>query len=204
MTTFHLIRHGEKAAPPPLIVGRAAGIHLTALGQQQGEAIAEHLGARPIQHVFSSPLERAQETAAPLARKRKVEVRVAQELHEFDFGDWSGKSLGELDSLVGWREFNAFRSGVRPPGGEAMIEVQARVVSLMLRLSEEIPNGEVALVSHGDPLRAAVCYFLGMPLDLFHRIELSVASITRIILWEDGAQLIRMNEVVGPSSPLPP
>lgn len=199
MTTFHLIRHGEKDADEQLIVGRTGGIHLNARGREQAAAIAERLRECPIRHVFSSPLERARETAAPLARARGVEVQVLEGLHEFDFGEWSGMSQQALRSLPEWRGFNSFRSGARPPGGEAMLEVQVRFVREMMRLGKEFPNDQIALVSHGDPLRAAVCYFLGMPLDLFQRIEISVASISVLTMDEQGAQLLWLNELVGRS-----
>lgn len=197
MTTFHLIRHGEKEADDQLIVGRTRGIHLSSRGQEQAAAIAERLRDRPIRSVFSSPLERARETAEPLARVCGVEVQLLEGLHEGDFGEWSGMSLETLRTMPAWRDFNSFRSGTRPPGGEAMLEIQARFVREMVRLRKEFPNEEIALVSHGDPLRAAVCYFLGMPLDLFQRIEISVASLSVLTMDEHAAQLTKLNERVG-------
>jgi probable phosphoglycerate mutase len=199
VTTFYLIRHGKKDADEQLIVGRTRGIHLNSRGREQAAAIAERLGACGIRHVYSSPLERARETAAPLARVRGVEVQLLEGLHEYDFGEWSGMSQETLRTIPEWKNFNSFRSGTKPPRGETMLEVQERFVREMVRLRMEFPNDEVALVSHGDPLRAAICYFLGMPLDLFQRIEISVASISVLTLDEHGAQLVRLNETVGRS-----
>ena len=195
MTTFFLIRHGEKDADEQLMVGRTSGIHLTARGLRQAETIAEALCSCPIQLVLSSPLERARETAEPLAQRKGVEVEVSEALHEFGFGLWTGKSQCELATMPGWREFNEFRSGTRPPGGESMLEVQSRFVGGMLRLRTEFPQGSIALVSHGDPIRAAICHFLGMPLDLFGRIEISIGSISVMTLSGSGAQLVAMNRV---------
>jgi broad specificity phosphatase PhoE len=195
VTTFYLIRHGEKDADEQLIVARTRGIHLNGRGQRQAADIAAALGTSLIREVFSSPMERARETAEPLARKRNVEVRILEGLQEFEFGTWTGKSHQELAALPGLREFNEFRSATRPPGGETMLEVQTRFVGEMLRLRSEFPNDEIAVVSHGDPIRAAICYFLGMPLDLFDRIEISIGSISVITLTERGAQVTRMNQV---------
>jgi probable phosphoglycerate mutase len=199
VTTFYLIRHGEKDADERLMVGRTRGIHLSSRGQEQAAAIAERLRECRIQHVFSSPLERARETAAPLARVRGVEVQLLEGLHEYDFGEWTGMSQDELRTIPEWQNFNSFRSATRPPGGEAMLEVQERFVREMVRLRAAYPNDEVALVSHGDPLRAAVCYFVGMPLDLYQRIEINVASISVLTLDQHGVQLVRLNEIVGRS-----
>jgi broad specificity phosphatase PhoE len=195
VTTFFLIRHGEKEADEQLMVGRTGGIHLTCRGVRQAEAIAEALCSCSIQRVLSSPLERARETAEPVARRKNVEVEVSEALHEFGFGLWTGKSHCELATMPGLREFNEFRSGTRPPGGESMLEVQSRFVGEMLRLRTELPQGSIALVSHGDPIRAAICHFLGMPLDHFHRIEICIGSISVLTLSGSGAQLVAMNRI---------
>ena len=79
-----------------------------------------------------------------------------------------------------------------------MIEVQARVSGEMIRLAAEYPSDEIALVSHGDPIRAALCHFLGIPLDLFHRIEIGVGSISGLTLSPHGSSMTSMNFVPPP------
>ena len=195
MTTFYLIRHGEKDADDQVMVGRTDGIHLTARGRRQADAIASTLRDVSIAHVVSSPRERARETAEPLAQAHGLHVEVRPAFEELHFGDWTGKTLTELAAVPEWTAFNAFRSAGQPPDGERMITVQDRVVGEMLKLRTEFPNRAVAIVSHGDPIRAALNYFLGSPLDLFHRIEISIGSISVVTLSDREVRILRLNEV---------
>ncbi len=152
------------------------------------------LAGENIQHVSSSPMDRAQATAAPLARTRGVEVKIAKGIAEVDYGEWTGKSFDELEGDAEWRAFNSFRSWARIPGGETMLEVQARFVAEMLRLQALYTKDGVALVSHGDPIRAAIAYFLGAPLDLFERMEIGIASVSEVVVDEFGARVVRLNQ----------
>jgi probable phosphoglycerate mutase len=193
-TTFHLVRHGQKSAPDNLLAARAPGVHLTALGQRQVEWTAERLQPVPLRHVFSSPLERTRETATVIARTKGLQVEVSESIIEVDFGSWTNKSFEDLAPEVHWKYFNTFRSGTRIPGGELMFEVQARFVGEMLRLRDRFPNEHVALVTHADPIKAAIAYFAGSPLDLWDRFEISPASITTIALSDYGAKILRLND----------
>ncbi len=178
MTTCYLIRHGENDWVGHSIAGRTRGVHLNARGQEQARQLAEYLAGRSIQHIVSSPLERARETAEPLARKLGLPIETSDNLLEIDFGDWNGKPFVELERLEAWKKWNAFRSGNRAPNGESMLEVQARVVGFIEASRRRFSEGSLALFGHGDPLRSAMVYYLGMPLDLLLRLEISPASIT--------------------------
>jgi probable phosphomutase (TIGR03848 family) len=193
MTTFLLIRHGSCDPVGKSIAGRAPGIHLNDTGRAQATALAERLAAVPVAAVYSSPLERAQETAAPLAARQGKSVTIVPELVELDFGEWTGRTLAELHEAAGWREFNAFRSGTRIPGGELMSEVQSRAVGALERLARSHPDATVAAVSHGDVIRAILTYFLGMPLDLLQRIEIDPTSVSVLRLDRFGPAVLRMN-----------
>lgn len=195
MTTFYLIRHAERDTVSDLLPGRAPGIRLTERGRRQAERIAHHLEREPIHHVYSSPLERAVETAAPLARDRQVAVQLAPAFSEIDFGCWTGKRVSELLADPQWRHFNHFRSGTRIPGGETALEVQHRFVHELLRLRDVQPDMGIACVSHCDPIRLALTYLLGMALDSFDRLEIAVGSITVLGLADWGARLLRLNDV---------
>jgi probable phosphoglycerate mutase len=194
MTTFYLIRHAERDTPSDFLPGRAAGIRLTERGRRQAERIASHLKHEPIHHIYSSPLERAVETAAPLARDRQLPVSLVTELNEIDFGQWTGKRVSELLSDPVWRHFNEFRSGTRIPGGESALEVQHRMVNELLRLRDRHTDLSIACISHADPIRLALTYFLGMALDAYDRLEIAPASITVLGLAPWGARLLRLNE----------
>jgi broad specificity phosphatase PhoE len=196
MTTFYLIRHATNDLVGWKIAGRAPGVTLNAEGRRQAERLAGHLAQRPIHAVYTSPLERARETAQPLCDRLGLVPAIAEALHEIDFGDWTGRAVAELDTLPRWRRFNAFRSGTRAPGGEMMLEAQARIVGFMQRLREDFPDQTLALVSHGDVIRAAVLYYLGAPLDHFLRVEISPASLSEIQVGEYGAQVTRLNATV--------
>ena len=196
MTTLFLIRHAEHALLGHAIVGRAAGVQLSPEGIRQAEALAERLEGSSIRALYSSPLERARATAAAIAAIVGLEVQTVEELNEIDFGEWTDRTLVDLHELEEWRRFNAFRSGSRIPGGETIIEVQARMLRLIERLCTLHPIETVALVGHGDPIKAALAYYLGVPLDLAQRIEISPASVSIVRLERYGPQVLLLNGLV--------
>src|SRR5262249_46036793 len=122
MTTFLLIRHGDTDAVGKVLAGWSPGWHLNHHGQCQGKRLSERLKTMRIGAVYTSPLERAVETAEPIARLHRLDVQKAEELGEMRIGEWEGLPFAELDAREDWRAFNTFRTGVRPPGGELMIE----------------------------------------------------------------------------------
>ena len=193
MTTFALIRHASHDLLGHAIAGRAPGVPLSAEGIREAEALAGRFDAGSIQALYSSPLERARATAAPLATRLKLDAQVADELNEIDFGEWTNRTLADLHDLEAWRGFNVFRSGSRIPGRETMLEVQGRVLRLLQRLCSMHPDETVALISHGDVIKATLAYFLGVPLDLFQRIEISPASISIVRIGRYGPEVRLMN-----------
>lgn len=193
MTEFLLIRHGDNDFLGHTLAGWMPGIHLNENGRAQAEWIADRLLHVPIRAIYSSPLERARETAEPLARRLGLEIRISDALGEVHLGEWTGRAFDELRNDPQWRRFNSFRSGARIPGGETMIEFQQRMLAAMEAIRREHPEGTVAVVSHGDPIRAVLCHYLGMPLDLIHRLEIEPASVSVIRLGDDWAQVLRIN-----------
>ncbi|EMG35971.1 fructose-2,6-bisphosphatase [Desulfocurvibacter africanus PCS] len=193
MSLFLLVRHGHADNVGKAINGRNAGVELTERGRREVRELAERLRGVGLSAVLSSPLERARQTAAPLAEAVGVQVDVRQELNELNYGQWTGKSYAELQGDPRWKAFNSFRSGTRIPGGETMLEVQARVAGLMLALREEYHGSRVAMVSHADTIRAALMHFLGLPLDFVLRVALQPASVSVLALEEWGAELRCLN-----------
>lgn len=116
-----------------------------------------------------------------------------EELGEIGVGEWEGLAMPALDRRDDWRRFNAFRSGTRPPGGELMVETQARMIRQLDRLRARHPDATVAVVSHGDPLRAAVAWFLGVPMDLIFRFEIATTSVSVIEIHDWGARVLCLN-----------
>lgn len=190
MTDILLIRHAMCDPVGVAIAGRAAGIHLNAAGREQARALAEWLSELRFDALYSSPLERAYETACVVAAPHALAVRVSHELNELDFGEWTGRTLDELAPLPAWRRFNERRSDAPVPGGERMIDAQRRAVAELDRLAREYRGGRVAVVSHGDILRSVLVYHLGKSLDDIHRLELSPASVS-IITFDGGPPRIR-------------
>jgi probable phosphomutase (TIGR03848 family) len=193
MTTFVLIRHARHALVGRTIVGRAPGVRLSAEGLREAQALAERFETGSIQALYSSPLERARATAAPIAARLRLEVEIADELNEIDYGAWTNRTLADLHDLDEWRRFNIFRSGSRIPGGETMVEVQGRMLRLVERLAAAHPEQTVALVSHGDLIKAALAHHLGVSLDLFQRIEISPASLSVVRIERYGPQVLLIN-----------
>jgi probable phosphomutase (TIGR03848 family) len=195
MTTFLLIRHGETDDLGKALSGRRPGVSLNAAGRRQAEQLAARLAGEGLTGVYSGPLQRVRETAAPLAHRLGLEVRAAPELDEIDLGEWSGQSFDELAGRDDWRLFNTVRSCTRAPGGELILEVQARSVAFLQRLRCEQPGAAVALVSHADVIKAVLTYYLGVPLDLAQRLEVSPASVSVLALEEWGPRVLCVNSV---------
>src|SRR5688572_18351440 len=149
MTTYFLIRHGVTGWVDKALAGDTPGMHLTEEGRQQAVRLADRLGNLPIAAIYSSPLERAIETAEPLAARLALTILTHPRLTEIGFGHWSGKEINELKGDPLWARYNAFRSSTRAPGGELMTEVQTRIVDEMEQLRVEHPDKIAALFSHG-------------------------------------------------------
>ncbi|HYE62207.1 MAG TPA: histidine phosphatase family protein [Phycisphaerales bacterium] len=192
MATFLLIRHGAHLLGGDRLAGDTP-VKLSPLGHEQVAAMVERVAKVPVKAIYSSPIERTKQTAAALAARLQLPVTYREELAEVGFGEWIGKTFDVLDADQRWKQWNTFRSGSGAPGGERMIDVQRRIVGEMLRLWEVHGHDVVALVSHGDVIKAAAAYFLGVPLDLFLRIEISLASVTVIRVEEGGPWVLGVN-----------
>ncbi|MFL5574996.1 MAG: histidine phosphatase family protein [Gemmatimonadaceae bacterium] len=194
MTTFLLVRHATCDPVGRSLAGRAPGVRLDADGRAQAHRLAARLAAAPLAAVYSSPLERARETAAAIAERAGVAVETHDGLTELDVGAWTGRTFAELAPDDLWRRFNSFRGGTRPPRGELMLEAQARAVAALLGLRDRHPSGVVAAVSHADVIKGIVAHVAGIPLDLTHRLEVSPASVSVVTIDAEGARLLRLNE----------
>jgi probable phosphomutase (TIGR03848 family) len=193
MTRFLFVRHAaHDLLTRGVIAGRQPGVHLNALGKKQARQIAERLSSLPIDMIYCSPLERACETAAPLAAALGLPVQIADEFNEIDFGAWTNCAFVDLNKVPEWQHWNLFRSSSVTPAGESMLAVQARAVSKVLELRSN--HAFVAIFTHGDIIRAILAYFLGVHLDLFQRIEVDAASAS---LVELGARSVRVRLVNG-------
>jgi probable phosphoglycerate mutase len=195
VTTFLLIRHGVTAITGTVITGRAPGYPLTEAGRAQADAVAARLQAFPIAAIYSSPLERTQETAAPLAARLGLPVQISPPFNEIDYGAWTGMTCADLFQSPDWQSFNRLRSTSRPPGGESILDIQQRTSTEIERLGALHPNQTVAIFSHGDPIRAVLMHSLGMSCDLLHRLQVDPASISIVQMADWGPMVTAINRL---------
>lgn len=198
MTTLLLVRHAAHDRVNRVLCGRMPGVRLGAEGRAEAERVAERLSRESIALVQSSPLERARETAEPIARQLGVGVEVTDALHEIDVGEWTGRGFEDLRDDPRWMLWNSARSITRAPGGETMLDVQHRVLAHVEALAARVREGTVVLVSHADVIKAAIAYWLGLPLDSLQRFEVAPASLSRVVVGDWGAKVLSLNEVAAP------
>jgi len=193
VTNFFLIRHAENDLVGHTLAGRKPGVHLNNLGRTQAANLAEELSGLVVNRIFSSPMERAVETAEPLAALTGQQVEIREAFNELNFGNWTGRKFIDLESQELWRQWNSHRLGIRPPNGEMMLEVQTRFVTEIEALRRTFPTERIAIFSHGDPLKSVLMYYLGMPLDHFLRLDIATASFSILQLGDWGAKLQGFN-----------
>lgn len=175
-----LIRHGQSDAVGRWLAGRRDGVPLNAKGRREAEALSQSLRWLPITAVYSSPLERARDTAQPLARDHGLEIKTREALTDIDFGDWTGKSLDELTALPEWDAFNRDRGHACAPHGESLVEVQRRIVDELIGLSHLHAGEMVAIVTHAEPIRCAIAAFDCRSLDDVLAVEISPAHVSTV------------------------
>jgi len=180
------------------LAGRLPGVHLNDMGRRQAQQIGLALSTAPIKAIYSSPLERALETAEPLAARSGLPVQQTSGLVEVDYGDWQGKTIRQLSRMKIWKVVQEKPSEMRFPNGESFIEVQGRAVADVERIAAAHSEADlVACFTHGDIIRLAAAHFLGMPLDLFQRISAGTASITTIHINKEGRpQVFCLNQML--------
>lgn len=198
MTTILLIRHGENNMVGKRLAGRLPEIHLNERGRRQAVEVARALFTAPIKAIYSSPLERAVETAEPLAKVMGLPVNIAPGLIELAYGDWQGRTLKELGRLKLWKTVQNKPSEMRFPNGESFIEVQNRAVAEIERIAAQHDEKDlIATFSHGDIIRLIVAHYLAVPLDEFQRLAASPASISVLHLSKKGRPFVsHVNQVL--------
>ena len=196
-TVVIFVRHGQTPSTGKVLPGRAAGLALADTGLAQARAVAEQFrDSKHVAAIYASPLQRTRETAAPIGKALGMKVQTDKGLLECDFGDWTGKSLAQLRKLPEWKAVQRNPSGFRFPGGESFAEMQTRMTTTVDRYRAAHPGKTVIAVSHADPIKAAAASALGVPLDLFQRIDISPCSMTVIAYGHEGPFVHCVNRVV--------
>lgn len=194
-----LVRHGLTPTTGTVLPGRAPGLHLSDRGREQAESVARRLTDAGLAAIYTSPLERARETAEPTERTTGQAALVEPALLECDFGEWTGRELGALAKLREWRTVQQAPSTFRFPGGESFVELQTRMIVLMERLRAEHRGQTVACFSHADPIKALLTHAVGTHLDHFQRIDVGTGSVSVIDWPSRGAPVVRsVNSTDGP------
>jgi len=194
-----LIRHASTDLLGRVLYGRMPGVHLNEHGYRQAQLLAHRLKQRyRINEVISSPLERALETARLIANHQGLDVSVDEGISEVECGSWMGKTFGELLESDEWKRYNKLRSTSQPPGGEFIMEVQARAWGTLQKIVaryEHEKDATAAVVSHGDVVRSLLVLLLGMPLDYIHRLEVAPASVSEALLGVGHPRVLMINQV---------
>ena len=190
-----LIRHAMTPVTGVKLTGWIPGIHLSAEGVQQAKRMAERFADVPLDAVYSSPVDRAVETAKPLAALKKQRLRIRPGLGEVRYGEWEGRPLKQLAKTQQWRDVIAHPSEGRFPGGEALRETSARVVAAAGEVVAAHPKGTAAIVSHADVIKMLLAHYAGIHLDLYARLAVGPASVSAV--WVGGGsspRILRIND----------
>jgi probable phosphomutase (TIGR03848 family) len=197
MPLLLLIRHGENEfVKTGKLPGHLPGIHLNERGQKQAQALGEALKDIPLKAIYSSPLERAMETAEPIATPHQLEIIQEPGLRDANVGKWEGKSLKVLRLTNAWKVVQHSPSRFQFPEGESFIDLQTRIANALEGIVKKHnkPKDIIAVVFHADPIKLAVAHFLGLPLDHFQRLSCDTGSVSALYLGEMGANLIKLNQ----------
>jgi len=204
-TVVLFVRHGQTPTTGASLPGRAPNLHLAESGIAQAQQAAERIAKLgSVAAVYASPMERTRETAAPIAKARKLRVRQSKGLIECDFGDWTGKSLANLRKLDEWKTVQRYPSGFRFPRGESFAEMQARALAATHSLVAAHPGETIVAISHADIIKSIVAAAAGTHLDLFQRIVISPCSITAILYTPEGPIVLTVNSTGDDLSGLAP
>jgi broad specificity phosphatase PhoE len=199
MIRILLIRHGDTELTGRVLYGRMPGVHLSAEGHRQAQALAKSIAARyQVDQLISSPLERATETAHHLSDALGLPITTNEGVIELDYGSWLGRSFDEIRDSSHWQHYNRLRSLLGPPEGELMLEVQTRAWTALRKIMEghlDAEDATVAVVSHGDVIRSLLVLLLGMPLDHIHRMEVSPASLNEVLFDGHYGRVVRINQL---------
>jgi probable phosphoglycerate mutase len=203
-TRLMLVRHAVTAQTGPMLSGRTPGIDLNDRGREQAKALGERLSKLPIAIVYASPIERTTQTATAVAEHHGLEVQALPGVIEADYGEWTGGKIADLAKTDLWKTVQRSPSRVRFPNGESMAEMQSRMVGALEEVAARHPGELVVVVSHADPIKAAIAHYTGVHLDLFQRIVVSPASVTVFELGPHGAAMLKCNDTGNLDELLPP
>lgn len=197
MTILFLIRHGQNDWVGKRLVGRSPGVHLNEAGRAQATTLAHMLSAIPIKAIYSSPLERAVETAEPLAKQLSIDITTRSGLQEIDFGLWQGKTIKQLRRMKLWKTVQEEPEKMCFPGGESFQQAQERLATCIGQINDELHEDDMAACfSHADSIRIAIAHFLGLPLSALQRLAIDTASVSVLVFHKGKVFVPYINQVL--------
>jgi broad specificity phosphatase PhoE len=188
-TTVHLLRHGEVFNPDKVLYGRLAGFRLSELGVSMAEQAASYLAGRDVTYVVASPLERAQQTARPVAAEFGLDVAVDEDLIEAANAFEGRRVAGPGGVLKHPASWPLFRNPARPSWGEPYEQILRRMLAAAQRARAQAEGHEAVCVSHQLPIVCLRRYAEGKR--LWHdprRRQCSLASLTSLIF--EGSRIV--------------
>jgi len=181
MPVLWLVRHGKTDLIGKKLCGNLPGIHLNKEGCQQAQKTADYMHRYEVKAVYSSPIERALETAQAIASRQSLQVQEAEFLREINFGELQGLDAPDLRQHPAWQDFLEHPSRVRFPQGESLAEAQDRVVTGLDALAVTMGDSDqVVCVAHCEVLRLVVCHAIGLPLEKLHTLTIDPASVSKL------------------------
>lgn len=207
MTRIVLLRHAHSSAnAKAILAGRAPGVDLSDRGRKESEDVAKRLKEINFSLIRISPMERCAQTIEPLlaqlskSREAKPIVEVDSDLVEVDYGKWTGRKLAVLSRDKAWKVVQNTPSAMYFPGGEGLLDVQARAMRALNSAANTPGKGAKLLVSHGDVIKSIVASVLGTHLDHFQKIVIDPASLTVLDFNGVDYRVLTLNSTTVPIS----
>lgn len=205
MTMILLVRHGQNEwVKKKRLAGWIPNVHLNDEGKEQAKQVAERLSHLPIRALYSSPVTRCMETARIIGRSLNLQIKELEAVGEVRYGEWEGEEIEKLSKEKAWHAVQHYPSRFRFPEGEALRHVQARAVDALEGLSARYDKNEmIVVVSHADLIKLTLAHYLGVHIDLFQRIVISPASVSALVLADNGVMRVARINDDGPLKPPP-
>jgi len=190
-----LVRHGETDWNQlRRVQGANSNTNLSQKGKEQAESLALRLKPERIQAIYSSPLQRALDTARAIADNHQMEVVIEPALTEIDVGELEGIHLEKIGKRLDQLLTSQGEALLKMPGGESLAEVQQRVWSTIQRLIGRHSDGVIVVVSHYFVILTIICSVLNLPLSHIGRLRLGVGSISTITFDGEVPRLLLFND----------
>jgi probable phosphoglycerate mutase len=186
-TYIVLVRHGTTPTTGKELPGRKPGLYLSEAGIKEARAAGEIIKEafpKSVAVIYSSPLERARQTADEIAAKLSTKVVTEDNLLECDFGRFTGRKLNDLYKIKAWSQLHRNPGGFRFPQGESFVEMETRMKAFLESCLKTHSGKTVVLVSHADPIKVLINFALGLHINNFQRLVISPASVS-VLSYED-------------------